>query len=142
MKLAFVTHILPPTARRPQRGSICAPRMLEQNTILAVGTACLGIGGGVALLAFTEQQGERGDSRGNMQLCVECQGEQRVTCNVCKGSGKDPLSDRDPTRTGPCSYCEGLKTIKCFNCAGTGIQPRFLDRYDSPLCVFFARFAI
>lgn len=126
---AFVAHA--PLARAPSRRArrtICAPRMLEQNTVLAVGAALLGIGGGIGLVAFTERQGQRTEKRENTRPCVECKGETRVTCNVCNGSGKDPLGDKDPTRNGPCSYCEGAKTIKCFNCAGTGVQPRFLDR--------------
>ena len=132
MTNAFVTPtLLPRSAHAPRRRATCAPRMLDQNTILAIGSAVLGIGGGIALVAFTEQQGQRGEVRGNIQPCVECLGETRVTCNVCKGTGRDPLSDKDPTRNGPCTYCEGQKTIKCFNCAGSGIQPRYLDRYGN-----------
>lgn len=133
--LTFVVHApllrSPQTQRRGRYATSCQPRMIEQNTVLAVGAALMGIGSGIALVAFTEQQGARTESRANTRSCVECKGETRVMCNVCKGSGKDPLGDKDPTRDGPCKYCDGAKTIRCFNCQGSGVQPRFLDRYAS-----------
>ncbi|GAB0492420.1 hypothetical protein MMPV_003682 [Pyropia vietnamensis] len=105
--------------------------MVDYGTLSGLGVAIAGAFGGVALMAFTEQQGKRGQERVNVQPCVECRGSKVTTCNLCKGSGVDPLvadgkvsADGD----GQCNYCEGVGELKCFNCAGSGIQPRFLDR--------------
>lgn len=106
--------------RRPHRAS---PTMLDTNTVLAVGASLLGVGGGIGLMAFTEQQGERGKVRPQVQVCVDCLGDGIVTCNVCEGTGKNPVSGD------VCIYCDGKGTITCLNCGGTGIQPRYLDRY-------------
>lgn len=108
--------------RRPPRRA--APRMLEQNTVLALLTGAAGIGGGIALVAWTENQGKRTEERVNTQVCVVCDGNKVITCTVCNGTGKNPINE-----TEQCSYCDGVGTITCFNCNGTGIQPRFLDRY-------------
>ena len=105
--------------------------MLEQNTLVAVATMFAGIGGGVGLVAWTEQQGARTITRPNTQVCTACLGEKVVVCTVCGGSGKDPLDENEV-----CSYCDGEGTVTCFNCGGTGIQPRFLDRYV--YCLFVA----
>lgn len=98
--------------------------MVEQSTLVAVATIIAGVGGGIGLVAWTEQQGKRTEERENIQLCTECSGDTTVVCNVCTGSCKDTL---DNSKT--CSYCDGRGIIKCFNCAGSGFQPRFLDRY-------------
>ncbi|CAN8061859.1 unnamed protein product [Agarophyton chilense] len=97
--------------------------MIDQNAIAIVATMITGIGGGIALVAWTENQGKRTEQRENTQPCTECKGETTTQCNVCNGSTKDPLDESKP-----CSYCEGVGNIKCFNCSGSGIQPRFLDR--------------
>ncbi|PXF46861.1 Protein disulfide-isomerase LQY1, chloroplastic [Gracilariopsis chorda] len=97
--------------------------MIEQSTIAIIATMLAGMGGGIALVAWTESQGKRTELRENTQPCAECQGETTTVCNVCNGSKQDPLDDSKS-----CTYCDGKGRIKCFNCAGSGIQPRFLDR--------------
>ena len=125
--MAFVTPagLRGAPARRARRTCARArpPAMLEQATLVAAATVLLGVGGGIGLVAWTERQGKRTETRANAQPCTECRGETTTPCNVCNASGKDPL---DPTKT--CSYCDGKALIKCFNCAGSGVQPRFLDR--------------
>lgn len=128
--MAFVPAAPLPRARRAAAAT--SPRMaLDSATVTGVGAALLGLGGGVALLVWTESQGKRTEMRGNTQPCAECRGETIVTCTVCNGSGKDPLQKEvaEGAAQAPCTYCEGVGTLKCFNCAGSGIQPRFLDRY-------------
>lgn len=105
--------------------------MVDYGTLSGLGVAVAGAFGGIALMAFTEQQGKRGQERVNVQLCVECRGAKVTTCNLCKGSGVDPLAIDGKVAAdgeGQCNYCEGVGELKCFNCAGSGIQPRFLDR--------------
>jgi len=103
--------------------------MVDYGTLSGLGVAVAGAFGGIALMAFTEQQGKRGQERTNLQPCVECKGTKVTTCNVCKGSGVDPLAETlGEDKTAKCTYCDGAGDLKCFNCAGTGIQPRFLDR--------------
>lgn len=131
---AATINVVPTEERRqcpPRRRA--APRMLEQNTVLALLTGAAGIGGGIALVAWTENQGKRTEEHTNTQVCVVCDGNKVITCTVCNGTGKDPLND-----TEQCSYCDGVGTITCYNCGGSGIQPRFLDRL-SPASVPAAR---
>jgi len=64
----------------------------DSNTIIAVLAALAGVGGGVGLIAFTENRGARNDEQGNAQPCVVCKGKQVVPCRVCEGSGEDPLA--------------------------------------------------
>lgn len=116
-----------------QRGRRVQPHMaIDQNTILGVLAGAAGLGGGIALVAWTETQGERTDERANTQLCFECKGAKVITCEVCEGSGQNPLD-----ASLPCSNCDGAGTITCPNCGGTGIQPRFLDRFVSLDVLFF-----
>lgn len=110
--------------------SVTSPRrkttstvMLDQNTLIGAATAFAGIGGGIALVLWTESQGKRTDERTNVQSCFECNGDKTTVCDVCKGSRQDPI---DPKL--PCNYCDAVGRVKCFNCGGSGLQPRFLDR--------------
>lgn len=123
---AAAAAVAPPLL--PRRAQVT---MVDYGTLSGLGVAVAGAFGGVALMAFTEQQGKRGQERVNVQPCVECKGSKVTTCNVCKGSGVDVLVADGKVSAdgeGKCSYCEGAGELKCFNCAGSGIQPRFLDR--------------
>ena len=104
--------------------------MIDQQTVTIIATMLAGIGGGIALVAWTENQGKRTDQRVNLQPCVECKGETTTKCNVCNGTAKDPL---DAAKA--CSYCDGRGANKCFNCAGSGLQPRYLDRYGTEILI-------
>jgi hypothetical protein len=68
---------------------------LDQTTLLSVAVSILGVGGGIGLLAFYEQQGERTNERENTQPCTECKdsivGRGRTVCEVCGGDGLNPL---------------------------------------------------
>jgi hypothetical protein len=67
-----------------------APRMdLDMGTIAGVGAALVGIGGGIGLIAFTENAGKRNDEIVNEQPCVVCKGEKVITCTICAGTGVD-----------------------------------------------------
>lgn len=62
---------------------------LDMNTVLAVGAGLFGLGGGVGLIALTEQAGKRNEDISNAQPCVVCKGEQVVMCTICQGTGED-----------------------------------------------------
>mmetsp|Transcript_1397 Transcript_1397/g.2538 ORF Transcript_1397/g.2538 Transcript_1397/m.2538 type:complete len:162 (-) Transcript_1397:26-511(-) len=98
---------------------------IDQNTVIAIASSVLGVFGGIGLVAWTETQGKRTETRENLQPCVECRGAKMVPCNICKGTGTDPVFK---SQEEPCAYCDGKGTTSCDNCTGTGIQPRFLDR--------------
>lgn len=66
---------------------------LDMSTLVGVGAALFGVGGGIGLIAFTEGRGKRNEELESQQPCVECKGGQVVTCKICKGSGTDPLAD-------------------------------------------------
>lgn len=87
---------LPQPAFRSQRQSsrYASPAMIEfdTSTIVGLGAAFVGIGGGVGLIAFTENAGKRNEAKSNAQPCVECKGEQVVQCPVCKGTGQDQFA--------------------------------------------------
>jgi hypothetical protein len=53
-------------------------------------------------------------------FCIDCDGEKRVTCTDCDGSGlADPAVD-DPKDSPPCPTCNGKETVTCPACGGTG----------------------
>ena len=87
---------LPQPAFRSQRQSsrYASPAMIEfdTSTIVGLGAAFVGIGGGVGLIAFTENAGKRNEAKSNAQPCVECKGEKVLPCTLCKGSGVDPFA--------------------------------------------------
>jgi len=70
------------------------PQMIDvdMNTVIAVGTLVASTGGGIALIAFTENAGKRNEASTNAQPCVECKGAQVTTCTICQGSGTDPYA--------------------------------------------------
>jgi len=61
----------------------------DANTLLAIGAGVVGLGGGVGLIALTEQAGKRNDNIENAQPCVVCKGEKVVMCTICQGTGED-----------------------------------------------------
>jgi len=65
--------------------------MVDTETLISVGVLLASAGGGVALIAFTENAGKR--DADNAQVCVECKGEKVVPCSLCKGTGTDPFAD-------------------------------------------------
>jgi len=86
-------------AVRPQlqlqhRRVAVAPAMLDidMSTVLGVGAALVGVGGGIGLIAFTENAGKRNDAVDNAQPCVECKGTKVTECTICKGSGQDQFA--------------------------------------------------
>lgn len=86
-------------AVRPQlqlqhRRVAVAPAMLDidMSTVLGVGAALVGVGGGIGLIAFTENAGKRNDATENAQPCVECKGTKVTECTICKGSGQDQFA--------------------------------------------------
>jgi len=82
----------PKGADRPV-ARVCAPRMdIDMGTVLGVGAALVGVGGGIGLIAFTENAGKRNDAAENAQPCVVCKGEKVVPCPVCKGTGADQFA--------------------------------------------------
>ncbi|KAL1524940.1 hypothetical protein AB1Y20_019816 [Prymnesium parvum] len=83
----------------PPKLTLAAPRAppphmldFDSNTLIAIGTLIVGLGGGVGLIAFTESAGKRNEQSSNSQPCVECTGKQVTTCTICQGSGSDPYA--------------------------------------------------
>ena len=64
--------------------------MVDTETLIGVGVTVLGVGGGIGLIAFTENAGKR--EAANSQTCVDCRGEKVITCTLCKGTGVDPFA--------------------------------------------------
>ena len=79
----------PVLAVSPQRTATV--RMVDMDTIISVAVLLGSAGGGVALIAFTENAGKR--EAENAQPCVVCKGELVVPCTLCKGTGTDPFAD-------------------------------------------------
>ena len=67
--------------------------MIDMEVVIGVGVTLLGVGGGVGLIAFTENAGKRNDVTANQQVCVKCKGEKVIECSLCKGTGTDPFAD-------------------------------------------------
>ena len=80
----------PALAVSPQRTATV--RMVDMDTIISVAVLLGSAGGGVALIAFTENAGKRNDAKENAQPCVVCKGAQVVECPVCKGTGADQFA--------------------------------------------------
>jgi len=90
-----------PTAPRAgaSAASLVVPRAappvmfdVDMSTVVGLGAAFVGIGGGIGLIAFTENAGKRNDAQENAQPCVECKSAKVVSCTICKGTGSDPLA--------------------------------------------------
>ena len=62
------------------------------STVLGLGAAFVGIGGGIGLIAVTENAGKRNDELANDQPCVVCKGVKVVPCTVCQGTGQDQFA--------------------------------------------------
>lgn len=88
---------LPARAARPQSTAAAVsraqtPKMLDTDLLIGVGTLAVSIGGGVGLIAFTENAGKRNEAMANSQVCVDCNGNKVVTCTICQGTGSDPFA--------------------------------------------------
>ena len=53
-----------------------------------------------------------------MSTCRECNGNGKIICPVCKGSGKDPRNTEKK-----CGYCNGDGRKECAACLGSGKNP-------------------
>ena len=78
------------TPLRSASSSRGAVQMVDMETLIGVGILLGSIGGGVALISFTEGAGKR--DAANAQTCVDCQGEKTVICTLCQGTGVDPFA--------------------------------------------------
>jgi len=76
--------------------------VVDQTAVITLATMAVSSGGGIGLVAWTENHGKRTERRQNVQICVECLGETVVLCNLCNATGKDPLNEANV-----CSYCNG-----------------------------------
>jgi len=76
-----------------QRRAI-APAMLDIDSsyLLGGGALFVGLGGGIGLIALTENAGKRNEEADNAQPCVVCKGERVVKCPVCDGTGADQFA--------------------------------------------------
>lgn len=70
-----------------------AARMdIDLSTVVGVGAALVGVGGGIGLIAFTEGAGKRNEETENIQACFECKAAKVVTCTICRGAGEDQFA--------------------------------------------------
>ena len=76
---------------RSASASRSAVQMIDMETLIGAGVLLGSIGGGVALIAFTEGAGKR--EAANAQVCVDCNGEKTVICTLCQGTGVDPFAN-------------------------------------------------
>jgi hypothetical protein len=61
--------------------------------VLVGGAVLLGsVGGGIGLIAFTENAGKRNEEAQNAQPCVVCKANLVVDCTICQGTGKDQFA--------------------------------------------------
>jgi hypothetical protein len=60
----------------------------------------------------------RAPSRRQSELCRECDGDKKVYCPICEGSGKDYSDGTYDGRT--CPNCGGAKKVPCRSCHATG----------------------
>ena len=84
-----------PLAAAPAGHRVAAsPAMIEfdMSTVLGLGAAFVGIGGGIGLIAVTENAGKRNDELANDQPCVVCKAVKVVPCTVCQGTGQDQFA--------------------------------------------------
>lgn len=87
----FVVPTAPKASPVVPRSS--APLMeVDMSTIVGVGAALFGVGGGIGLIAFTENAGKRNEESENLQPCVECKTEKVVKCTICNGTGADQFA--------------------------------------------------
>jgi len=89
---AFMVPTPPPVAHSAGRMGAVAPRMLDMETIGGIAIALAGVGGGIGLIAFTENAGKRNEELESAQPCVVCKGKQVVDCPVCSGTGRDQFA--------------------------------------------------
>ena len=62
---------------------------IDMGTVVGVGVALAGVGGGIGLIAFTENAGKRNEALESAQPCVVCKGKKVIECSICKGTGVD-----------------------------------------------------
>jgi len=97
--VAFNAPRLPPSHAVLHRSTTAMtrtamPSMIEidSNVLIGVGTLVASVGGGIALIAFTENAGKANVERANAQVCVKCKAEKVTTCTICQGTGEDSLA--------------------------------------------------
>jgi len=69
-----------------------APQMLDMQAFGVAAALLAGIGGGIGVIAATENAGVRNEERENTQPCFECNGKRVVDCAICKGEGRDQFA--------------------------------------------------
>ncbi|WP_251619837.1 DnaJ-like cysteine-rich domain-containing protein [Odoribacter lunatus] len=69
-------------------------------------------------------------------LCTNCNGEGKIKCPVCGGSGREQYTDgyyasgEKRIKTGHCSECQGYGKINCPECNGQGKIEIFAPHYS------------
>merc|ERR1719454_1078511 len=82
----------PATAALAVRRSGGASMEIDSSILIGGATLFVGLGGGIGLIALTENAGKRNDALENAQPCVVCKSKKVVTCTICQGTGTDPLA--------------------------------------------------
>lgn len=145
--------IVAPTAVvAPSRSRVSDVRMdIDMSVVAGAGALIVGLGGGIGLIALTENAGKRNDEETNQQPCVVCGSKQVTDCTVCSGSGVDQyaslvagvraeIGEERPslTKVTVSDWDEGERTVEmykeilerypvkatenqCFSCDGRGV---------------------
>ena len=74
------------------------PAMIDTDVLIGAATLIVSVGGGIGLIAFTENAGKANEARENAQPCVECKAVKVVPCTICSGSGGARLLRRPSPR--------------------------------------------
>lgn len=93
--LALQVAPLTPAVRPTAVARAAPPAMfdIDMNVIIGAGTLIASIGGGIAVIQFTEGAGKANEERNNQQPCVVCKTAKVNKCTICQGSGQDSLAD-------------------------------------------------
>jgi len=94
---------------------------IDSNVLIGVGTLLASVGGGIGLIAFTENAGKANEERDNEQPCFECKGVKVVTCTICGGSGEDSLAQ----------YVKGVRAEAGEEVGGSAVSTVTVDDWEA-----------
>jgi hypothetical protein len=111
-----------PTAQLVKRAA--SPSMdIDMGVVAGAGALLVGLGGGIGLIALTENAGKRNEQASNIQPCVVCKGAQVVECTVCRGTGSDPLAQyvAGGTHTHPPTHASARSSLAALATAAAAL---------------------
>ena len=86
--------VAPPVARPTAIARAPPAAMIEfdMSYIIGGGALFVGLGGGIALISFTENAGKKNADSENAQPCVVCKSNRVTPCTICSGTGRDEFA--------------------------------------------------